>query len=194
MTSSSSLMVILIGVSGAGKSTLRDYVIHKNTKVKKLIAVTDRPARTMELNGIDKFFVNSSEFQVRSINGELCLANCIYGYMYAFQKSDFEGNGIYLGELYYKSLNKFLEFHPNTKSIYIRPQEIEKVLKGLHSRGSSKDEILVRETALLSEVEELDYLNSQGLFDYTFVNCFTDNCKQKFYNLINILIAKEERK
>ena len=51
----SSLMIILIGVSGAGKSTLRDYAIHRNTKIKKLIAVTDRPPRTTELNGIDKF-------------------------------------------------------------------------------------------------------------------------------------------
>lgn len=189
----SSLMIILIGISGAGKSTLRDFVIQKNTKIKKLIAVTDRPSRTTELNGIDKFFVNSSEFRVQENNGELCLINRIYGYMYAFKKSDFGDNGIYLGELHYKSLNEFLEFHPNTKSIYIRPQEISKVLEGLYSRGSSKDEIRVRETSLLSEIKELDYLCSEGLFDYTFVNCFTEKSKQDFYNLIDML-TKEETK
>lgn len=190
----SSLMIILVGISGAGKSTLRDYVIHKNTKIKKLIAVTDRPPRTTELNGIDKFFVNPSEFRVYESNGNLCLINRIYGYMYAFRKSDFESNGIYLGELHYKSLNEFLEYHPNAKSIYIRPQGLDKVLDGLHSRGSSKDEIRVRETSLLSEIKELDDLCSQGLFDYTFINCFTEKSKQDFFNLIDMLTPKEETK
>lgn len=190
----SSLMIILIGVSGAGKSTLRDYVIYENSKIKKLMAVTDRPPRTTELNGIDKFFVNSKEFQMRESNDELCLINRIYGYMYAFQKSDFENDGIYLGELHYKSLNEFLAFHPNTKSIYIKPQEIDKVLEGLYSRGSSKDEIRVRQNSMLSEVKELDDLCSQGLFDYTFVNCFTEKSKQDFCNLVDMLTPKEERK
>ncbi len=189
----SSLMIILVGISGSGKSTLRDYVIHRNTRIKKLIAVTDRPSRTAELNGVDKFFVNSREFLERKGNRELCLINSIYGHMYAFQKSDFGNNGIYLGELHYKSLNEFLEFHSNTKSIYIKPQDINKVLEGLHSRGSSQDEIRVRETSLQSEVRELDYLCSQGLFDYTFVNCFTDKSKQDFCNLIDMLTSKEEK-
>lgn len=188
----SSLMIILIGVSGAGKSTLRDYAINRNSKIKKLIAVTDRPPRTTELNGIDKFFVNSKEFQMRENNDELCLINRIYGYMYAFQKSDFENDGIYLGELHYKSLNEFLAFHPNTKSIYIKPQEIDKVLEGLHSRGSSKDEIRIRHNSMLSEVKELDDLCAQGFFDYTFVNCFTEKSKQDFCNLVDMLTPKEE--
>lgn len=190
----SSLMIILIGVSGAGKSTLRDYAIHRNTKIKKLIAVTDRPPRTTELNGIDKFFVSSSEFRVRESNGKLCLINRIYGHMYAFRKLDFESDDIYLGELHYKNLNEFLEFHPNTKTIYIKPQEIDKVLEGLHSRGSSKNEICVRQTSMLSEVKELDNLDFQGLFDYTFINCFTEKSKQDFCNLIDMLILEEVTK
>lgn len=114
--------------------------------------------------------------------------------MYAFQKSEFENSGIYLGELHYKSLNEFLAFHPNTKSIYIKPQKIDKVLEGLYSRGSSKDEIRIRQNSMLSEIRELDDLCSQGLFDYTFVNCFTEKSKQDFCNLVDMLISKEDTK
>ncbi len=188
----SSLMIILIGVSGAGKSTLRDYVLQKNTKIKKLIAVTNRPSRKTELNGIDKFFVNSNEFQEREYNGELCLINRIYGYMYAFRKSDFLDNGIYLGELHYKSLNEFLIFHPHTKSIYIKPQELNNILEGIRSRGSSQDEIRIREKSLLSEIRQIDYLCSQGFFDYTFVNYFTYKSKEDFCNLIDMIISEKE--
>lgn len=189
-----SFMIILIGVSGSGKSTLRDYALRRNSKIKKLIAVTDRPPRTTELNGVDKYFVKSSEFREREYTGQLCMINRIYGHMYAFRKSDFEDNSIYLGELHYKSLGEFIKFHPNTRSIYIKPQKINKVLDGLRLRGSSQEEIYVRESSLTSEISELDYLCSQGLFDYTFVNCFTDKSKLDFCNLINMLLLEGERK
>ena len=62
------------------------------------------------------------------------------------------------------------------------------------AKGSSKDEIRVRQNSMLSEVKELDDLCSQGLFDYTFVNCFTEKSKQDFCNLVDMLIPKEETK
>lgn len=189
----STLMIILIGVSGSGKSTLRDYALHKSIKIKKLLSVTDRPPRTTELNGIDKVFVRANEFQERKNKGELCLINRVYGYMYAFQKSDFEAEGIYLGELHYKSLYEFLKFHPNTKTIYIKPQSTSDVLYGLHSRGSSQGEIRVRESSLLSEIGDLDHWCSQGLFDYVFVNCFTEKSKQDFCDLIDIIVSTKEK-
>lgn len=188
----SSLMIILVGISGAGKSTLRDYVLCKNEQIKKLIAITDRPPRMAEKNGIDKYFVSSGDFQQREYRGKLCLINKVYEYMYAFNKADFEGNGIYLGELYYKNLGEFLKYHPNTISIYIKPQEIDNALHGLYSRGSSQEEILVRKSKLLIEAEELDYMCNQGVFNYIFNNCFTERSRQKFCELIEKIIFKSK--
>lgn len=187
----SSLMIILVGTSGAGKSTLRDYVLHKNEKAKKLIAITDRLPRMTESDGIDKFFVNSNVFQQLNHQGELCLVNEIYGHMYAFRKKDFEGGGIYLGELHYGSLDEFIKFHPNTISIYIKSQN-DDALRGLCSRGSSQEEISIRKSKQLSEVKELDHMCDQGIFDFVFNNDFTEGSKQDFYGLVETIIHKSE--
>lgn len=187
----SSLMIILVGTSGAGKSTLRDYVLHKNEKVKKLIAITDRLPRMAESNGIDKFFVSSNVFQQLCHQDELCLVNQIYGHMYAFRKKDFEDGGIYLGELHYGSLDKFIKFHPNTISIYIRAKN-DDALRGLYSRGSSQEEISIRKSKQLSEVKELDGMCNQGAFDYVFDNSFTERSKQDFCRLVEIIIRKSK--
>ena len=187
----SSLMIILVGTSGAGKSTLRDYVLHKNEKAKKLIAITDRLPRMTESDGIDKFFVSSNVFQRLNHQGELCLVNEIYGHMYAFRKKDFECGGIYLGELHYGSLDEFIEFHPNTISIYIKAQN-DDALRGLCSRGSSQEEISIRKSKQLSEVKELDHMCDQGVFDFVFNNDFTEGSKQDFYGLVETIIHKSE--
>lgn len=187
----SSLMIILVGTSGAGKSTLRDYVLHKNEKIKKLIAITDRLPRITESDGIDKFFVSPNIFRQLNHQGRLCLVNEIYGHMYAFRKTDFEGGGIYLGELHFGSLDKFIKFHSNTISIYIKSQN-DDALRGLYSRGSSQDEISIRKSKQLSEVKELDYMYNQGAFDYIFNNDFTEKSKQNFNGLIETIIRKNK--
>lgn len=185
-------MIILVGTSGAGKSTLRDYVLHKDEKAKKLIAITDRLPRMTENDGIDKFFVSSNVFQQLNQQGELCLVNEIYGHMYAFRKRDFEDDGIYLGELHYGSLNEFIKFHPNTISIYIKSQN-NNILWGLYSRGSLQEEISIRKSKQLSEVKELDYMCDQGVFDYVFNNCFTEKSKQDFYRLVEAIINNTQK-
>lgn len=187
---SDSLVIILVGVSGAGKSTLRDYVLNRSEKIEKLIAITDRPSRVTEIDGVDKFFVSTNEFQQRKCAGDLCLVNQVYGNMYAFRKIDLEIGGTYLGELHYESLDEFLKFHQNTISIYIKPHKTEDALQGLYSRGSSQEEILVREKKLLLEAEKLDFMCEQGVFDYTFINYFTEKSKQKFCELIEMIMHK----
>lgn len=187
----SPLMIILVGTSGAGKSTLRDYVLLKNEKAKKLIAITDRNPRMKERNGNDKFFVSTNVFQQLNHQGKLCLVNEIYGHMYAFRKQDFEGGGVYLGELHYGSLDKFMTFHPNTISIYIKSQE-EDALRGLYSRGSSQEEIFLRKNKQLLEIKELDHMRDQGAFDYVFNNDFTQKSKQDFYGLVETIIHKSK--
>lgn len=187
----SALMIILVGTSGVGKSTLRDYVLQKNEKAKKLIAITDRLPRITECDGIDKFFVSLDVFQQLNHQGKLCLVNEIYGHMYAFRKKDFEDGGIYLGELHYGSLDKFIKFHPNTISIYIKSQN-DDALRGLYSRGSSQEEISIRKSKQLLEVKELDYMCNQGVFDYVFNNGFTERSKQDFYELVETIICKSK--
>ena len=187
-----SLIILLIGTSGAGKSTLRDYVVNNSKHMKKLLAVTDRPLRKHETNGVDKCFVSSKDFKKLNDLGELCFVNEVYGHMYGFKRENFLNGEQYLGELYYKNLESFLSFHRNTITIYVKPSKIENAVAGLYSRGSESKEILIRKKEILKEMEELDNLSLQQKFNYTFINEYTDNSKLEFMKIVSEMINKRK--
>jgi guanylate kinase len=121
-----SFFIVLYGVSGAGKSTLRDEAIKSLPKLKKLIAVTTRPPRQGEIEGVDKYFLTEDEFFDRNSNGELCLANKVYEHMYAFRLNDFKSGDVYICELYHRDYNAFRETGAINVNIYIKPYFLQK--------------------------------------------------------------------
>lgn len=188
-----SFMIMLVGISGAGKSTLRDYALGKNPTLKKLIAVTDRPQRLTEQNGIDKFFVTSEEFETKHRMGELCLVNMVYNKMYAFQTSDFSVGDVFLGEIYYQNIQDFKEFHPNSVFIYVKPIDILLAARGVFSRGDSEEAAQMRKSKLFMEAHQIDVLLGHGYFDYTFFNNYTEESLLNFNKLIQKILFEHRR-
>ena len=60
-------------------------------------------------------------------------------------------------------------YHSESKSIYIRPENIEKYKKRLYLRGSSIEENAIREKQIETEIITLDNLFERGLFNYKFM-------------------------
>lgn len=180
-----SKMIILIGPSGAGKSTLRKYACMKNADISCLVAVTDRGPRQGEIHGVDKFFLKNRIFEQLKNDNKLCLLNCVYDNQYAFFKENFLTGDIYICELYYKNLKEFLLYHSESKSIYIRPENIEECKKRLYLRGSSIEENAIREKQIETEIITLDNLFERGLFNYKFINNYDMESKESFVKLID---------
>lgn len=126
-----SFFIVLYGVSGAGKSMLRDAAVNKLQCLKKLIAVTTRPARQGETEGIDKYFLTDKEFNIKNSEGSLCLTNEVYGFMYAFNYEDFNSGNAYICELYHQDFEVFQKAAKRIVNIYIKPHSLQKALDGI---------------------------------------------------------------
>lgn len=185
-----SFFIVLYGVSGSGKSTLRDAAVRQLSGLKKLIAVTTRPARQGETEGIDKYFITNDEFQKKNSNGELYLANEVYGFMYAFSIKDFKSGDAYICELYHRDFEAFQKASSRTVNIYIKPTTIQKAFEGITRRGSSSDELQRRYCLMQTDYEVLESMSASNAFEYTFVNNYDAKSADKFVKLIDKILTE----
>ncbi|MDL2272978.1 hypothetical protein LJC34_00240 [Oscillospiraceae bacterium OttesenSCG-928-G22] len=185
-----SFFIVLYGVSGSGKSTLRDAAVRQLSGIKRLVAVTTRPARQGETEGVDKYFITNDEFQKRNSDGELCLANEVYGFMYAFNIKDFKSDDIYICELYHRDFEAFQKATSCTVNIYIKPPSIQKAFEGITRRGSSNDELQRRYNLMQTDYAVLESMSASDFFEYTFANNYDAQSVDEFVKLINEIITK----
>ncbi|MCI8379220.1 MAG: hypothetical protein HFH72_12010 [Lachnospiraceae bacterium] len=185
----STFIVVIIGLSGCGKSYMIDYVLkNANVRIKKVIAVTTRPPRKCEKDGVDKFFRTEKIFEEENGRNQYCFVNEVYDYKYAFYRRDFFSTCNLICELYYKNYKEMKLINGNCKSIYVRPSDIDILEAKLLERGSSKGEVTKRLQTLQKENYELEKLAKESCFDYIFTNDFTPRSVYKFRNLIESIL------
>ena len=83
-------IITLSGISGIGKSFLKSYILANNSNFQSLVSVTTRNRRKNEVDGIDKFFYSSEEFERENCFGHLCVVNEVFGNWYAYKESQIE--------------------------------------------------------------------------------------------------------
>ena len=65
-----SIMVILSSPSGAGKTTISKKIQQKYQNFKISVSHTTRKPRPNEIDGVDYFFIDKSEFEKKITNNE----------------------------------------------------------------------------------------------------------------------------
>lgn len=168
-------IVTLSGISGTGKSFLKSYVLSNNTGFQSLISVTTRTRRLNETEGTDKFFYSLEEFENENHLGKLCVINEVFGNLYAYKKSQIElcdsGTNL-ITELFYKNVHDFKVEFPNTISVYVLPNDIERTKIELKARNLAESDLIRR----LKDIDdELTFFyNNRKLFDVVITNDYTE--------------------
>ncbi len=189
-----SFVIVLLGLSGAGKSHLVNLISqNSNYNINRLIAVTTRPKRPNEIDGVDKFFISEKQFRIEQRNGSFLFDNLVYGAYYAYSSSDFYSGDTYICELYWR---KYLDFKhtlgKNCISVYIKPLNTRSLEKALIQRESDFEKSKIRIHNNNNDEVELSELERQGMFDYVFVNDYTQKSDKRFQLLINKIIKQVE--
>lgn len=184
------MIVTLSGITGIGKSFFKNVIIQE-LNFKNLVIVTTRPKRTSEVNGIDKIFVNEKEFEQLKKEGKIIVDFEFLGAQYGYLKSDFELNQNQVTEVHYSTIYEFKKHANNIFSIYMLPSDFERAKIELKKR-ELPEEI---EQKRLQEIEEhiKEYSNNKELqkqFDYTFVNDYTEDSKNKLLKVVKEKIEK----
>ena len=177
-------MIILSSPSGAGKTTLVK-LISKNKKYFTSVSHTTRTPRLNEIDGIDYFFIDKTQFQnLINKNEFLEFAEVFKNYYGTSKKNiiDKLDKGInVLFDIDWQGTEQIIKRKLNYKliSIFILPPSKKVLYERLSSRDM-KDKLIVEERMKQFEHDVLHWIN----YDYVVVNDSLDNCYTKIKSLI----------
>lgn len=187
-----SYVIVLLGLSGVGKSHFVNIISQNScNNIHRLIAVTTRPKRINEVEGVDKFFLSKDQFLSDRKTGAYLFDNIVYGEYYAYLKSDFCSQNTYICELYWRTYLNFKKIlGKNCISIYIKPLNASMLETAIIKRDPDKEIAQFRIRDNNNDVKELLELENQGLFDYSFTNDYTKEADEKFQLLIDSILKR----
>ena len=178
-------MIILSSPSGAGKTTLVK-LISKNKKYFTSVSHTTRTPRLNEIDGIDYFFIDKSQFQnLINKNEFLEFAEVFKNYYGTSKKNiiDKLDKGInVLFDIDWQGTEQIIKRKLNYKliSIFILPPSKKVLYERLSSRDM-KDKLIVEERMKQFDKDILHWKD----YNYVVVNDDLKNCYEKIINILD---------
>ena len=178
-------MIILSSPSGAGKTTLVK-LISKNKKYFTSVSHTTRTPRLNEIDGIDYFFTDKSEFQnLINKNEFLEFAEVFKNYYGTSKKNiiDKLDKGInVIFDIDWQGTEQIIKRKLNYKliSIFILPPSKKVLYERLSSRDM-KDKLIVEERMKQFDKDILHWKN----YKYVVINDDLKNCYDKIINILD---------
>ena len=177
------IMVILSSPSGVGKTTLTKKIQQKYRSFKISVSHTTRAARSNEVEGVDYFFINHSQFEKLIKEKKFYEYAKIFDNYYGTLKSNVDEN-IKNNDILFdidwqgtKQLSKFNNL--NLIKIFLIADNKEELKKRLLKRNQdSKEEV---EKRLASFEEDIQHWND---YDYILVNKNLDVCFKQIEQII----------
>lgn len=182
------MLIALVGVSGSGKTTLMSNSIKRLDNIKRIPAVTTRPKRLGEIDGVDKYFLTDEEFEQQVKLNKLCFVDSFYNYRYAFRQSDFNCVNNLICEVYHKNIIDIKKYYNNTLCVYIKPYSLHASISAILDRKIGKHENEVRIKKLHQDKIEIEKLRDKGYIDFEFINYYDEKSTIEFANLIKSII------
>ena len=179
------IMVILSSPSGVGKTTLTKKIQQKYRSFKISVSHTTRAARSNEVEGVDYFFVNHSQFEKLIKEKKFYEYAKIFDNYYGTLKSNVDEN-IKNNDILFdidwqgtKQLSKYSNL--NLLKIYLITENKEELKKRLVKRNqNSHKEIDLR---FQSFDEDVKHWND---YDYIVINKNLDICFKQIEEIIKI--------
>ena len=183
-------IIAISSPSGGGKTSVVKQILKDFPQIIFSVSATTRPKRSNEVNGVDYFFVDEREFELKIKNNEFIEWERFYDYYYGTLKSfvdDNINNGkSVLFEVDVKGALSLKKIYPESILIFIDPPTYEELVKRLKNRKTESPEDLQKR---IDRAEmELSYKHK---FDYIFVNDELNKVYKSVKSLIKEIINKE---
>ena len=187
---SKGLLIVISGPSGAGKGTICRELLQSNKGNLELsVSATTRKPREGEIEGINYFFKEKSEFIKMVEAGEFIEYAEVHDNYYGTPKKYVidklkDGKDVIL-EIDVQGGMKVKEAFPNAVFIFIMPPSFEELKKRIEGRGTESEQDICKR--LRNAYGELEYINN---YDYIVVN---DDLKDAADKIKCILTAEKCR-
>ena len=162
-------LIVISAPSGTGKTTLVKRLLEKESNMIASVSFTTRPLRENEIEGVDYFFVDKSEFKRMVAMEEFLEHATVFGNYYGTQK-EIVSNNLKKGlnvilEIDWQGAQQIREKMSACVMIFLIPPSKNVLLSRLKNRGTdSKEEIENRFNQAVLD------LNESSKFDHVLVN------------------------
>jgi len=154
-------LIIITAPSGAGKTSITRYLLGKYPLLSFSISATTRKKRGQEVNGVDYYFLEPTDFQQKITENQFVEWEMVYeGMYYGTLKTELqriwnEGKVPMLDIDVKGAIHVQKQFHVNSLSLFIEPPSIDALKIRLASRGTETEESL--QTRLNKAAYELSF-------------------------------------
>jgi guanylate kinase len=173
-------LIVISAPSGTGKTTLVKRLLEKESNMIASVSFTTRPRRENEIEGVDYFFVDRSEFRQMVVMDEFLEHATVFDNYYGTQKK-IVSNNLQKGlnvilEIDWQGAQQIREKMSDCVMIFLIPPSKNVLLSRLKNRGTDSEEEI--ENRFNQAVLDL---NESSKFDHVLVN---DQIDQAVDNIV----------
>ena len=185
-------MIVFSSPSGAGKTTLVKLISDKKNNFIS-ISHTTRSPRSNEINGVDYYFINKSQFQKLINEKEFLEYAEVFGNYYGTSKKEIieklnKGKNV-IFDIDWQGTEQIIKQKLNYKliTIFILPPS-KKVLHDRLSNRDMKDKLIVEERMKQFDKDILHWKN----YNYVVINDDLKKCLSKIINILDSELNDKE--
>ena len=173
-------LIVISAPSGTGKTTLVKRLLEKESNMIASVSFTTRPRRENEIEGVDYFFVDRSEFRQMVVMDQFLEHATVFDNYYGTQKK-IVSNNLQKGlnvilEIDWQGAQQIREKMSDCVMIFLIPPSKNVLLSRLKNRGTDSEEEI--ENRFNQAVLDL---NESSKFDHVLVN---DQIDQAVDNIV----------
>ncbi|MFN8455765.1 MAG: guanylate kinase [Anaerolineae bacterium] len=185
------LLVVLSGPSGVGKDLTLARLKEMGYPFHFVVTATTRPKRPSEVNGVDYFFVSTSDFAEMIEEGELLEYAVVYGDYKGIPKAQVRqalasGKDVIM-RIDVQGAATIRRLVPEAVLVYLSAESEEALVRRLRERKTEpEDQLKMRIATARQELKWLD------MFDYLVIN-EEDQIDQTCQRIVAIITAEKSR-
>ncbi len=164
------LMLVLSSPSGAGKTTISRALLKRDRNLKMSVSVTTRPKRPGEVEGIDYYFIDPTEFNLMVNRGELLEYAKVFGHYYGTPRQPVEaaltdGRDVLFDIDWQGTQQLKASAREDLVSVFILPPSTAELEKRLKTRAQDPPKVVAERME-----KAADEMSHWAEYDYIIVN------------------------